>query len=188
MDIWHNHRGNQNMESQPPWLKLRQISNVLPKLSSPVSKWTEKFKSLCFKLSLAPEWSKPFSYMAFFSDNPQHIWLGFDNSEALQKLENKTLIFSGHLDIGQAKSVKKFIIQHNLSQGGTGLLFEIGQLSTTQPFGWIKTWDHPFTASISVKPQISCLLWVALYPNGQKKIVLDMQTFTWLQNHQLQIR
>ena len=116
--------------------------------------------------------------MAFISDSPQHIWLGFDNSEALQKLENETLIFSGHLDIGQAKSVKKFIIQHKLSQWGWDSLLEIGQLFTTQPFGWIKTWDQPFTASISVKPQISCLVWVALYPNGQKKIVFDMQTFT----------
>ena len=53
--------------------------------------------------------------MTFFFATPQHISLGFDNSEALWKLENKILIFSGHLDMEQAKSVKKFITYHNLS-------------------------------------------------------------------------
>ena len=67
--------------------------------------------------------------MVIFSAIAQDIWLYIDNSEAFSGIAYQIMIFSGHFDIAQPKSVKKFEIQHNLSQRGGGSLFDIGQIS-----------------------------------------------------------
>ena len=41
------------------------------------------------------------------------------------------IFFPGHMDPGKFKSIKKFGILVNLSQGGRGYMFELGQLSIT---------------------------------------------------------
>ena len=72
---------------------------------------------------------KNFSEMTLFSDIAQHIWLCFDNSEALSGLTYQIMIFSGHFDIEQPKLVKEFEIQPNLSKRGGGSFFYICQVS-----------------------------------------------------------
>ena len=72
-----------NKEPPPPWLKLCQISNFLTQKASLVSQWPEKVEKLSIEHYLASEPSKPFSEKPLFSDIIQHIWLCFDESEAL---------------------------------------------------------------------------------------------------------
>ena len=72
-----------NKEPSPPWLKLCQISNFLTQMASLVSEWPEKVKKSSIEHYLASEPSKPFSEKPLFSDIIQHIWLCFDESEAL---------------------------------------------------------------------------------------------------------
>ena len=67
--------------------------------------------------------------MVIFFAIAQDMWLCFDKSEALSGLAYQIMNFYGHFDITQPKSVKKFEIQHNLSQQGGGSLFDIGQIS-----------------------------------------------------------
>ena len=67
--------------------------------------------------------------MVIFSAIAQDMWLCFDKTEALSDLTYEIMIFSGHFDIAQPKSVKIFEIQHNLSQRGGGSLFDIDQIS-----------------------------------------------------------
>ena len=55
--------------------------------------------------------------------------------------------FAGHFDTAQVKSIKKFDILLNLSQGGRGYLFEFGQLSIT-----------PFWLNQNMEPPPHCLI------------------------------
>ena len=79
MDNWQC----SNKEPPSPWLKLCQISNFLTQMASLVSEWPEKVKKLSIEHYLALEPSKPFSEKSLFSYSVQHIWLCFDDSEAL---------------------------------------------------------------------------------------------------------
>ena len=55
--------------------------------------------------------------------------------------------FPGHFDTAQVKSIKKFDILLNLSQGGRGYLFEFSQLSIT-----------PFWLNQNMEPPPHCLI------------------------------
>ena len=79
MDNWQC----SNKEPPSPWLKLCQISNFLTQMASLLSEWPEKVKKSSIEHYLASEPSKPFSEKPLFSDIIQHIWLCFDESEAL---------------------------------------------------------------------------------------------------------
>ena len=57
---------------RPPltFLKWSQISNFLTGVSSLVFKWPENVKNIFIELFLASEWSKSFSEMDLFTENP----------------------------------------------------------------------------------------------------------------------
>ena len=83
-----------------------------------------------------------------------------------QSLHIKFWFFSGHFNIGQPRFVKKFDTIWAMDVGVPCL----NLANCPWPhFGWIKAWTHPFTDLVSVKFQISWLIWLCLCPNDQKK-------------------
>ena len=83
-----------------------------------------------------------------------------------QSLHIKFWFFSGHFNIGQPRFVKKFDTIWAMDVGVPCL----NLANCPWPhFGWIKAWTHPFTDLVSVKFQISWLIWLSICPNDQKK-------------------
>ena len=103
--------------------------------------------------------------MVIFSAIAQDIWLCIDNSEALSGIAYQIMIFSGHFDIVQPDSVKKFEIWHNLSHGCGGSLFELGQLSMT-----------PLWLNQSINPPLHWLIFCQIL---NFLIGLDFSTSKW---------
>ena len=175
------HRMTQNTRPTPPWLKLSQISNFLTGVGSPRSKWSEKVKKIIHSTLFGFRIIKTvFKKGPFLWYRPTNLtWFRWFWSLVRACILNFDF-FSGHFNIGQPRFVKKFDTIWAMDVGVPCL----NLANCPWPhFGWIKAWTHPFTDLVSVKFQISWLIWLCLCPNDQKKKEFDLQAFTTVQNH-----